>query len=296
VARPPVVIEARVNEYTGRAVNPYVPWTPADLVADAEACRDAGAAILHWHAREPGTGAPTASADAYAATAKGVRAATDLILMPTLGAGTLEHAAERTAHVVAMAADPATAVELAPLDMGTFNLDPWDAATATFRTEDLVYRSTVGMLREVAATLDGVGVRPMAALWTVGSARLLGAFLDAGVMREPVYTQILLSQSLLSTHPRTVAGLLALEQFLPAGRAVPWSFLVVGGSVLPVLGAALERGGHVAVGLGDHPYLELGDGRPPRNDEVVAHVAAAVRSLGHEVATPDQARELLALR
>jgi 3-keto-5-aminohexanoate cleavage enzyme len=291
--RPPVVIEARVNEYTGRALNPFVPWTPAELVADAAACRDAGAAILHWHAREPGTGAASSSIEQFAATARGAREATDLVLMPTLGAGTVDDPDERTAHVVAMCADPATRVELGPLDMGTFNLDPWDASTRTFRAEELVYRSTVGTLRHLAKALDGAGVRPMAALWTVGSARLLGAFLEAGVMREPAYTQILLSQTLLATHPGTVAGLLALEQFLPAGRAVPWSFLVVGGSVLPVLGAALERGGHVAVGLGDHPYLELGHGRPPRNDEVIAHVAGVVRSLGYEVATPDQARELL---
>jgi 3-keto-5-aminohexanoate cleavage enzyme len=292
MTRPPVVIEARVNEYTGRDVNPHVPWLADELVADAAACREAGAAILHWHARAA-SGAPSSSADEFAATARGVRAATDLVLMPTLGAGTIEDPDARTAHVVAMCADPASRVELGPLDMGSFNLDPWDATTRTFRAEELVYKSTVGTLRHMAKALDGVGVRPMAALWSVGSARLLGAFLDAGVVREPAYAQALLSTSLLSTHPGTVEGLAALQSFLPAGRAVPWSYLVVGGSVLPLLEWALERGGHVAVGLGDHPYLELGDGRPPRNDEVIAHVAGVVRSLGYEVATPDQARELL---
>ncbi len=86
-------------------------------------------------------------------------------------------------------------------------------------------------------------------------------------------------------------------EFLPEGRAVHWSVLTYGSNALSLLGAAVEAGGHVALGLGDWPYLELSGsgGRPPGNAEVVAAAAAMVRALGREVATPRQAREMLAL-
>ena len=68
----PVIIEVRANEYTARTRNPNVPFSPQELAADAAACREAGAAVFHWHARDPGTGAPSSAVDLYAETARRV--------------------------------------------------------------------------------------------------------------------------------------------------------------------------------------------------------------------------------
>jgi 3-keto-5-aminohexanoate cleavage enzyme len=293
VARKPVIIEVRANEYTSRARNPHVPFTPEELAADAVACREAGAAIFHWHARDPVSGAASTAVEVYADTARRVKAATDLLVMPTLGAGTLPTAEERTAHVTAMAADAATRPDLAPVDCNTINVDPYDAHERRFATEDLVYLNPVRTLRRLVELVTAAGVKPMLALWTVGAARTLGAFCELGLVAEPVYAQATLSDSLLSSHPATTAGLRAIVDFLPPGRSIEWSVLTFGSNALSLLGFAVEAGGHVALGLGDHPYSELGPA--PTNADVVRAAVAVVRALGAEPATPVQARELLGL-
>jgi uncharacterized protein (DUF849 family) len=293
MARAPVIIEVRANEYTSRVRNPNVPFSPEELAADAAACREAGAAIYHWHAREPVTGAPSTAVDLYADTARRVKAATDLVIMPTLGANTLPTAEGRTAHVTAMAGDAATRPDLAPVDLNSINVDPWDPAAGGYATEDLVYLNPVRMLRRLVELISTAGVKPMLALWTVGAARTLGAFCDLGLVPEPVYAQATLSDVITSAHPASTAGLRAILDFLPPARRVEWSVLTFGGNALSLLGFAVETGGHVALGLGDHPYPELGPA--PTNADVVAAAVSVVRALGAEPATPPQARELLAL-
>ncbi len=287
-----VIIEVRLNEYTMRDANPYVPWTPDEIAADAAACVEAGAAIAHFHARDPETGAPATATALYGETTRKIRERCDAVVMPTLGAGTLPDPADRVAHIVELAGDPATRADLAPIDLGTFNLDPYDRATRTFRVEDLVYHNPVRTLLYLADAINGAGVKPMAALWSVGSVRMLEALVHRGTFTEPVYAQLTLSQSLLSTHPGTVAGMQGLLDFLPPGLGVHWSVLSVGGNLLPLVGAAVEAGGHVAIGLGDYPYRELGT---PTNAEVVAEVARMVRAMGRRPATPAEAREALGL-
>jgi 3-keto-5-aminohexanoate cleavage enzyme len=289
--RTPVIIEVRANEYTGRGANPNVPFSPEELAADAAACRDAGAAIFHYHARDPLTGAPSTAVDLYADAARRIKAATDLLVMPTLGAGTLPTPEERTAHVTAMAADPATRPDLAPVDCGSINIDPYDPVARRFGTEDMVYLNPVRTLRRLLELIAAAGVKPMLALWTVGGARALGAFCDLGLVAEPVYAQATLSDTILSAHPASTAGLRAVLDFLPDGRAVEWSVLTFGANALSLLGNAVEAGGHVALGLGDHPYPELGPSAT--NADVVAAAASMIRALGAEPATPAQARELL---
>jgi 3-keto-5-aminohexanoate cleavage enzyme len=287
-----VVIEVRCNEYTMRDANPHVPWSPDEIAADAVACVAAGAAIVHFHARDPLTGAPSTAVDLYGETARQIRERCDAVVMPTLGAGTLPDPADRVRHIVDLAGDPERRADLAPIDLGTFNLDPYDRASRSFRVDDLVYHNPVRTLLYLAGAINGAGVKPMAALWSVGSVRMLEALVHRGTFTEPVYAQLTLSQTLLSTHPGTVAGMEALLTFLPPDLGVHWSVLSVGGNLLPLVGPAVEAGGHLAIGLGDYPYRELGT---PTNAEIVAEVARMLRAMGRRPATPAEARELLAL-
>jgi uncharacterized protein (DUF849 family) len=287
-----VAIEVRINEYTMRDVNPHVPWTPEEIAADAAACAEAGAAIVHFHARDPSSGAASTDAGLYGDTVRRIRQACDLVVMPTLGANTVPDPADRVAPLLDIAREAATRPDLAPIDLGSFNLDPYDPVSHRFRAEELVYHNPVGALRHLAAAITGAGVRPAAVLWSVGSARLLGALIEVGVLREPLYAQLMLSESLLSTHPGTVDGLRALLGFLPAGFRGEWSVLSVGGNLLPLVGPAVESGGHLAIGLGDYPYLELGG---PTNAELVAEVVRLLRALGRRPATPAEVRTALAI-
>ncbi len=156
-----------------------------------------------------------------------------------------------------------------------------------------MYHNPVSALRYLAEVIVKAGVRPAAVLWSIGSARLLGAFIEMGVLAEPVYAELTLSQTLLATHPGTVRGLQALVDFLPAGMRGEWSVLSVGGSLLPLVQAAVEAGGHLALGLGDYHYRELGT---PTNAELVAEVVGILRSLGRRPATPGEVRAALGAR
>jgi uncharacterized protein (DUF849 family) len=287
-----VIIEVRCNEYTMRDRNPHVPWTPEEIAADAAACREAGASVVHFHARDPETGAMSGDVEVYAATIRAVRSSCDVLLNPTLGASTIADPAVRVAHIPLLARDRATRPELAPVDLGSFNIDPYDVHTRQFRTETLSYVTNVAGLRHEIDAIRAGGVMVQPVLWTVGSARLLGAFCEMGVLTGPVYAHIALSGSFLSAHPPTVRGLVAMVDFLPALVDLHWTFSAVGANALALVGAAVELGGHVNVGLGDHPHLELGT---PTNAEVVAEAVRTIRAMGKEPATPAEVREAFGL-
>jgi uncharacterized protein (DUF849 family) len=286
-----VMIEVRCNEYTMRDRNPHVPWSAAEIAEDAARCREAGASVVHYHARNADTGAASWDVADYAAVIKEIRATCDVLINPTLGASTIPDPEVRVAHIPELAADPSTRPDIAPVDLGSFNIDPYDWATKTFRNEELVYRTTVKGLRHEIDRIRGAGVAVQAVLWTVGSARLLGAFMDMGVLPEPALAEITLSDGWLSTHPGTLRGLQAMVEFLPE-RSMAWSVGLFGGNLLKLVTPAIEMGGHLSIGLGDYPYLELGS---PTNAEVVAEVVRMCRAAGREPATPDDVRSALRL-
>ncbi|NNL85811.1 MAG: 3-keto-5-aminohexanoate cleavage protein, partial [Myxococcales bacterium] len=229
---------------------------------------------------------------AYADAIRAVRSVCDLPILPTLGATTLQDPVERVQHILELAKDPATCPELAPVDLASTNLDPYRAGRG-FLVEDEVYINSVRGLRTQIAEIRGAGVAVHAVLWNVGSARLLGAFLEMKELEAPLSVELVLSDQILACHPATHAGLDALLEFLPGQGALPWLALCAGGSALSLIEAVVERGGHLSLGLGDWHYPELGR---PTNAELIDHVVERVRGAGGEPASSDEARELLGLR
>jgi uncharacterized protein (DUF849 family) len=288
-----LIIEVRINEYASRKHNANVPFSPAEICEEALSCWRAGAAIIHYHARDPHTGAPSAEAAHYADTARRIKDKSDLIVMPTLGAWTLPSPEARMSHIIEMARDPATRPDFAPIDMGTSNVDVFDARSRRFLSDDTVYMNPTKTLRYFAETIRSAGVRPYLALWNVSSIRTASAFVAAGFLERPLYAGIVLSEGgLYAGNPGTVRGLEAMVDFIPAELACHWSVMCVGGNLFPLVGATLERGGHIAIGLGDYPYTEIGT---PRNAELVDRIAEMARQIGREIATPSEARKLLGL-
>jgi 3-keto-5-aminohexanoate cleavage enzyme len=215
-----------------------------------------------------------------------------MLVNPTLGASTIPDPAQRVAHIPELAVDEATRPDFAPVDLGSFNVDPFDWESKTFRAEDIVYRTSVSGLRHEIDAITACGVGVQSVLWTVGSARCLGAFLAMGVLPSPAFAQVTLSDVMLSTHPGTVRGMQTLVEFLPRDQQVHWSVSCFGGNLLKLVTTAVESGGHVSIGLGDYPYRELGE---PTNAEVVAEVVRMVRAVGREPATPADVRDVLAI-
>jgi 3-keto-5-aminohexanoate cleavage enzyme len=288
-----LIIEVRINEYASRKHNPNVPFSPGEICDEALRCWRQGASIIHYHARDPLSGAPASKSEYYADTARRIHDKSDLIVMPTLGAWTLPSPEARMSHIIEMAKDTATRPDFAPIDMTTSNVDFYDSNKHRFVTEDVVYMNSTRTLRYFAETIRASGVRPYVALWNVSSIRVSAAFVEAGLLSQPLYGGIVLSGGgLLAGNPGTVQGLEAMANFIPEDLQLHWSVMYVGGNLFPMVGATLERGGHIAIGLGDYPYSELGT---PRNADLVERIAQMARETGRAIATPSEARIILGL-
>ncbi len=286
-----VIIEVRINEYTLRDHNPHVPYSPEEIASQALECWREGAAIIHYHAREPKTGAPSADPKLYAETVRRIKEKSDLLTMPTLGAWSLPSPEARIAHIVEMANDPLTKPELGPIDMATGNVDMFDPETKRFKTTETVYMNTTKTWQFFAETMKSVGVKPVQALWHIGSVRATQAFVEMGVFAEPVWCELVLTEGgILAGHPGTVRGMEAFLDFLPQQANWHWSVMSYGGNLFPVAAAAMERGGHVSIGLGDYHYREL---EFPTNARLVARVAQLAHDMGRAVATSAEARQML---
>lgn len=289
----PLIIEARVNEYASRRRNPNVPWTPEEIAGDAIACRDAGASIVHFHARES-NGAPSHDPERYSDTVVRIHESSDILVHPTLGAFTAASQADRRVeHVMTMARDPRTRPDFFPMDMGSTNVDSYDASTGTFRTTETVYQNTTATLQYFASCARDAGLKPVLACWNVGFTRQALAFAESGLLASPLYLQFVLTEGgLLAGHPGTRAGLDAHLGVLPSDARAEWSACLVGGDLLALAEAVVTLGGHLAVGLGDHPYAEHGS---PTNAELVARVADIGQRHGRAPASPAETRELLGM-
>ena len=292
-ARKKMIIEARINEYSMRHDNPHVPWTPDEIAETAARCREAGASIVHFHARNP-DGSPLHTVEAYAEIIRKIRARCDILVHPTLGWFSNDgDPAGRIACVTTLARDPATRPDIAPIDTGSVNLESYDAVTRTFRHPERVYINRTDTLQLYAKEFKASGIKPQLVTWSIGFTRRAEALMQQGLVDEPAYFLINMTDGdCLTGHPGTPEGLDAHLRFLPKGRRLEWSANLVGGDLVRLAGLAASLGGHVAPGIGDYPYRELGS---PPNEEIVRRVAQVAREGGREVATPDDAREMLGL-
>jgi uncharacterized protein (DUF849 family) len=289
-----LIIEVRSNEWAMRNLNPNVPYSPQEIADDAIACANAGASVIHYHARNPSTGERSTSLSHYADTVRLIKERNkDLIIMPTLGMGTLSERAQRIDHIVKMAPDPMTRPELAPIDLITCNLDRYLPASRMFETRNAVFENTPATWVYFADTMTSVGVKPALIIWDVNSLRAAQALLEMGQINSPVWCELVLAEGgLLAGHPGTVKGLEAFLDFFPAGPGWSWSVLSSRCNLLPVAAAAMERGGHVSIGLGDYHYPELGT---PTNATIVERIVRLARDMGREIATASEARRVMRL-
>jgi 3-keto-5-aminohexanoate cleavage enzyme len=285
-----LIIEVRMNEAAKQADNAHVAYTPDQIIEDAAACAAAGAAVVHFHARKP-DGAESNDVADYREIIAGIRGRCDVMVHPTLG---LFHGAapeQRLAHIRNLSEESNLRPDIAPLDMGSNNLDFWDPEAKAFKREGFVYTNSTEDLKLMAQRLKAWGVKPQLAIWTVANARLMGAFIDAGLLAEPAFPVFFLSgDGFLAGHPATSAGLRAFVDTLP-DRRIEWTVLSHSGNILPLAPEIIALGGHISIGLGDYAYPELGR---PSNADLVRRVAEISRTMGREVATPQEARELLA--
>lgn len=284
-----LIIEAALNGVTPRAANPNVPGSVDEIAAAGRACLDAGAAIVHHHNQE-GLLHGRHQSEPYRAVWSRIRATHPAaICYPTMGGGgphTDIH--ERYAHVEELA--DSGDLDLAIVDPGSVNLGPLDAEGLPAPI-DLVYQNTYADARYM---FDACRARDLAvhvSIFEPGFLRVALAYRAAGRLPRAKIQLYFGGPTLPFGLPPTAASLEAYLAML-AGSGLPWMVGVIGGDAGATLAeAAIRRGGHVRVGLEDYAGP-----RQPRNEELVAEIAALARRLDRPLATPEEARRILGIR
>ena len=290
----PVVIEAAINGMSSKERNPHVPITPDEIRHDAEAALDAGATIIHAHnhdIRLSGREAADAYLDAWAPL---LAARPDVLWYPTLCVA--PDPAAKLEHVRLIAEQVPLA--MAAVDPGSTNLG---GPAADGLPEGGIYGNSYADIRQAFAVCAEHGFGPQLAIYEPGFLQCVLTYHRAG--RLPAGAMVKLyfggewgmwarARGVTFGLPPTANALLAYLDMLE-GSGLPWSVSVWGGDLMrtPVARLALERGGHLHVGLEEH----FDPDRKPTNVELVQEAVALVEAVGRPLATTAEASALLDL-
>lgn len=286
----PLIIEAAVNGATPKRRNPHVPRSVDEIVASACACIEAGAAIVHNHNDDAvvgGAGGRHATEPYAEAWQRVLDRYPAVLLYPTMaGGGPHTAIEERYRHIEEL--DDAGLTRMGLIDPGSVNLGGLDADGVPAATTG-VYQNTYADVRYMTDCCRSRSLAPSVSIFDPSFLRLALAYHAAG--RLPAGAMIKLyfgggkpGFGLPPTRPSLEAYLAMLE-----GTGLPWSVATLGGDVTAGLAQlAIERGGHVRVGLEDY------DGpRQPRNEELVAEVVKLAQAAGRTIADPTEAATML---
>ena len=288
-----LIIEVRINEYAMRDENPHVPWTPEEIGREARAIQDAGASIVHFHARAA-DGSPAHGLEDYAAPIRAIRANSDLMINPTLGQITKGGKLERISHIQAFANDPILKPEIVGLDPGSTNIDIFDQQNRRFVSDGKVYVNSHETLIAFTERFRTLGIKAALACWSIPFLRSAAALMDMDLVAEPGYILFVHGEGgQLGAHPATPEGLRAYTDHLPKNRKHEWTVCCKSGNLFPIALSAIAQGGHIAIGIGDYAYPELGY---PTNAQLVQEIVKLAKTVGREVATPAEARSILGIR
>jgi len=283
-------------------MSPHLPLTPAQIAEQAIEAAQAGAAILHLHARDPQDGRPSADPDVFAQFLSPIKQATNAVINITSGGSTKMTLAERLAPPLRFKP------EMASLNMGSMNFSihpaankikewkyPWEQPYVE-GTEDIIFRNTFRDIRHILKDLgEGCGTRFEFECYDVGHLYNLAHFVDAGLIKPPFFIQTIFGiLGGIGPDPQCVTFMRDTANRL-FGDDYRWSVLAAGRHQMPLLTHAAVMGANVRVGLEDSLYLGRGQ-LAPSNASQVRKIRHLLEELGLEIASPDEAREMLALK
>ena len=284
------------------SMSPHLPVTADQITEQAVAAAEAGAAILHLHARDPANGRPSARADHYMAFLPRIHRATDAVLNITTGGSAVMTLEERLE--APMRAEP----EMCSLNMGTMNFALYPAAERISEwihdweepflrgSDDLVFRNTP---RDIAHILTEMGEKRGARFefecYDLSHLYMLRHFVDRGLVRAPLFIQFVFGVlGGIGPDPENLTHMKLIADKL-FGDTYTFSVLAAGRHQIPLVTMSAILGGHVRVGLEDS--LMISRGVLARNNaEQVAKIRRIVEELGRTVATTQEARQMLDLK
>lgn len=269
----PLIINAAITGMVPmKSDTPHVPITPREIIDDVRRCRDAGASVIHLHAREP-DGAPTYKKEIYAEAFHAIREEhPDLLISGSTSGRVYKQFSQRS-----------EVLDLQP-DFGSLTLGSMNFARQASVNDP-------AMIRQLALAMKQRGIVPELELFDLGMAEVAHYLIRKEILQPPYYANILLGS--LGTLSATPDNLCAMLRALPEGTT--WSATGIGRYQFFVNSLAVTFGGHVRVGLEDAIYLDWSSKQLATNAALIDRVVRLARACNREIASPAQTREILGM-
>ncbi|MBX9465266.1 MAG: 3-keto-5-aminohexanoate cleavage protein [Aquamicrobium sp.] len=279
-----------------------LPYTPDDIARQSIEAAEAGAAILHLHARDPQTGRPTPDPAVFMQFLPRIKQATGAVVNITTGGGLGMSLEER------LAAPMQAAPEMCSLNMGSMNFGifPMAAKERDWKfdwekpyilgTDDFIFRNTFRDIEYILKNLgEKHGTRFEHECYDVGHLYNLAHFVDRGLVKPPFFVQMIFG--ILGGIGAAPENLMFMKETADKlfGDDYQWSVLAAGRHQMPIATQAALMGGNVRVGLEDSLYIGRGK-LAESNAEQVRKIRLIIEELGLDIATPEEARATLALK
>jgi uncharacterized protein (DUF849 family) len=283
------------------SMSSHLPVTPSEIAAAAIDAAEAGAAILHLHARDPETGKPTQDPDVFAQFLPRIKQSTNAVVNITTGGSPHMTVEERM--------QPATVFkpEVASLNMGSMNfgLYPMLNRFTEFEHEwerqhlensrDLVFKNTFADIEKILRIGNENGTRFEFECYDISHLYNLAHFVDRGLAKTPLFIQSVFGLlGGIGAHPEDLMHMKRTADRL-FGDDYQWSILGAGRNQIPLASMGLAQGSNVRVGLEDSLWIAPGE-LAQSNADQVRKVRQVIEGLSFEIATPDEARSMLQLK
>ncbi|GAB6109394.1 beta-keto acid cleavage family enzyme [Fusibacter bizertensis] len=268
-----IITVAPTGAWPTKENNPNVPMTPKEIAEDVYACYKAGASVAHLHMRDE-AGKGTMRKELFEETVKLIKEKCDIVINLTTS-GDLDATDEtRQAHLIAIKPD------FASYDCGSMN---WMHSS--------LFINHPKFLEALAVTMKENGVKPEIEVFDAGMLYNALYYQKKGFLDDQLHFQFVLGAAGGST--ATVENLVYLKGLLP--KNATWSALGIGRGHVPIMLATLALGGHIRVGMEDNVMFSATE-LAKSNAQLVTRAANLIKEAGYEVATPDDAREILKLK
>jgi uncharacterized protein (DUF849 family) len=276
-----VVTCAVTGVLANRSQCPGIPYTPAEIGDECQRAYDAGASVVHIHARND-DGSPTFALETFARIKEEVRKRCPIILNFSTGNLT-EDVSEQIAYIKAVRP------EIAALNMGTMNYAKYSAKRKGF-VFDMVFPNRYEKIIKLLEAMNEVGVKPELECFDSGHTQGTWPLVDMGVLKAPLQFSFIVN--VLGGIPPSVEALQLQKSIVPAGS--DWEVIGISHCHWRMLATSLVLGGNIRTGLEDHLYLPSGE-MAKSNGELVSAAVTLARHTGREPATVEEARKILKL-
>jgi uncharacterized protein (DUF849 family) len=283
-----IITVAVTGSIPTRKDNPNLPVTPKEIADAALECFDEGASIVHVHVRDPQTGQPSMEVSLFEEVVERITSRCNMILNLSTGAGgrmfigpdgkvnpslsRMESAERRVEHVLKLRP------EMCSLDIGTMNFGPG------------IFVNAPPVVERMAELIRDAGVKPEVELFEVGHIQIANSLLQKGLVRSPAHFQLCMGT--MAGIEATPKNAVHFSECLPKGHT--WSIFGVGRTQFPMAAMGVLLDGHVRVGFEDNLYLKKGV-LAKSNAELVKRTVDIIHDLNCEVASVEEAREILGL-